>query len=97
VRARFKVPATGGYRESEWSVPYTGEAPALDHAGEAMRLAATASAFSEWLINSPYAGEVSPDRLLNIFQGVPEVFGADPRPRKLEWMIREAGRIAGSE
>lgn len=96
VRARFKVPATGEYKESQWTVPYTGEAVALDNASEAMRLAASASAFSEWLLSSPYAGEVTTDRLLSLLRGVPEVFGADSRPRKLGWMIREAGRIAGN-
>ena len=61
----------------------------------AMRLAATASAFSEWLVSSPYATEVTPDRLLGYLRGVPEVYGADPRPKKLEWMIRQAKSLAG--
>ena len=60
-----------------------------------MRLAATASAFSEWLVVSPYAGEVTPDALLGYLSGVPEVFGADARPKKLEWMIRQAKSIGG--
>ena len=47
-----------------------------------MRLAATASAFSEWLASSPYAGEVTPDRLLGYLSGVPEVYGADARPEE---------------
>ena len=37
-----------------------------------MRLAATASAFSEWLVSSPYAAETTPDRLLGYLAGVPE-------------------------
>jgi hypothetical protein len=61
-----------------------------------MRLAATAAAFSEWLAASPYAGEVTPDRLLGYLTGVPEVYGADPRPKQLEWMIRQAASIAGT-
>jgi hypothetical protein len=28
---------------------------------------------------------------------VPEVYGADARPKKLEWMIRQAKSIAGGE
>jgi hypothetical protein len=60
-----------------------------------MRLAGAASAFSEWLVSSPYAGEVSPDSLLNYLRGVPEIWGADARPKKLEWMIRQAKSIAG--
>jgi Mg-chelatase subunit ChlD len=96
VRARFKIPATGHYREYEWPVAYTGEVPSLENASATMRLAACASAFSEWLAASPYAGEVTPQQLLQLLVGVPEAFGPDSRPRKLEGMIREAGRIAGN-
>ena len=95
VRVRFKVPGTTDYREHEWTVPFTGPAVALDKASPAMRLAATASGFSEWLVSSPFAAEVAPDALLNQMRGVPEVFGADARPKKLEWMIRQAKSVAG--
>ena len=71
-------------------VPLTGTAPALERASAAMRLAATASAFSEWLAASPYAQEVTLDALLKELRGVPEIYGADDRPRQLETMIREA-------
>ncbi len=54
-----------------------------------------ASAFSEWLVASPFAAEVTPDRLLGYLSGVPEICGADARPKKLEWMIRQAKSIAG--
>jgi Mg-chelatase subunit ChlD len=95
VRVRFKVPGTSDYREHEWAVPYTANAVPLEQATPAMRLAATASAFSEWLSSSPYAAEVTPDRLLSYLSGVPEVYGADARPKKLEWMIRQAKSLAG--
>jgi Mg-chelatase subunit ChlD len=95
VRVRYKVPGTTDYHEHEWPVPYTGNAVALEQASPAMRLAATASALSEWLVSSPYAGDVSPDRLLGYLSNVPEVYGADARPKKLEWMIRQAKSIAG--
>ncbi len=95
VRVRYKVPGTTDYREQEWPVPYTGNAEALEQASPALRLAATASAFSEWLVSSPYAAEVTPDRLLGYLSGVPEVYGADARPKKLEWMLRQAKSIAG--
>jgi len=97
VRVRFKIPGTSDYREHEWIVPFNGNAVALEQASPAMRLAATASAFSEWLASSPYATEVTPDTLLSYLGGVPEVYGADGRPKKLEWMIRQAKSIAGSE
>lgn len=95
VRVRYKVPATGEYREQAWDVAYTGSAVALDQASPAMRLATTASAFSEWLATSPFAAEVSTDQLLRYLNGVPKIYGADTRPAKLEWMIRQAKSISG--
>jgi Mg-chelatase subunit ChlD/tetratricopeptide (TPR) repeat protein len=95
VRVRYKVPGTTDFHEHEWSVPYNGNASSLEAANPAMRLAATASAFAEWLVASPFAQEVTPDRLLGYLKGVPETCGADPRPKKLEWMIRQAKSLAG--
>jgi hypothetical protein len=95
VRVRFKVPGTSDYREHEWTVPYNNAAVPLDQASNSLRLAGTASAFAEWLVASPYAAEVTPDRLLGLINGVPAACGADPRPKKLEWMIRQAKSISG--
>jgi Mg-chelatase subunit ChlD len=95
VHVRFRVPGTSDYQEHEWTVPYTGTAVALDQASSAMRLAATAAAFSEWLAASPYAADVTPDRLLVYLSGVPQTYGADARPARLEWMIRQAKSISG--
>jgi Mg-chelatase subunit ChlD len=95
VRARFKVPGTSDYREHEWTIPFSPNVPALEEASPTMRLAATASAFSEWLAGSPYASEITSDKLLGIINGVPQTFSSDPRPQKLEWMIRQAKSISG--
>lgn len=95
VRVRFKFPGTMVYREHEWAVPYNGSSVSLEQASPAMRLAASASAFSEWLVASPFAAEVTPDALLGYLSGVPEIYGADARPKKLEWMIRQAKSIEG--
>jgi Mg-chelatase subunit ChlD len=95
VRVRFRLPGTSDYQEHAWDVPYTGTAVTLDQASPAMRLAATAAAFSEWLASNPYAGEVTPDQLLAYVRGVPEIYGADAVPKKLEWMIRQAKSISG--
>ena len=95
VRVRYKIPGTTDYREQAWDVPYTGSALALEQSSPAMRLAASASAFAEWLVASPFAGEITPDRVLGYLSGVPEVFGADSRPKKLEWMIRQAKSLEG--
>ncbi len=90
VRVRYKVPGTSDYREQEWAVGYQANVPSLEFASAAMRLAATAGAFSEWLAVSPYAAEVNPDRLLQLVRDVPALYGTDPRPQRLEWMIRQA-------
>ena len=59
------------------------------------QIVATASAFSEWLASSPFAQEVTPDELLKSLSGVPQIYGADARPKKLEWMIRQAKSLSG--
>jgi Mg-chelatase subunit ChlD len=95
VRVRYKTPATGQIHEQEWPVPYTGNSVALEQASPTLRLLATAGAFGEWLTSSPYAAEVTPDRLLGYLQGVTDIYQTDPRPRKLEWMIRQAQSLTG--
>lgn len=95
VRVRYREPQTGIFHEQAWPVPYNGTAPRLDQAAPSLRLATTASAFSEWLASSPFAGEVTPDALLPYMQGVPAAFDPDPRPSQLEWMIRQAKSVFG--
>ncbi|HTB85462.1 MAG TPA: von Willebrand factor type A domain-containing protein [Candidatus Sulfotelmatobacter sp.] len=95
VRVRYRVPGTQDYQEKSWLVDYNGTAPALEQASPAMRLTATAGAFSEWLATSPFAQEVTLDELQKILTGVPQVYGADERPKKLETMLREARSISG--
>lgn len=93
-RVRFREPATGRYHEQEWTLPWSGAAPEAVVASPAMRLALTAALFGEWLAQSPYAAEVSPDALLRLHEGVPGAF-ADPRPRQLEQMLQQARALAG--
>jgi hypothetical protein len=95
VRVRYRVPGTADYREHEWIVSYQSNTPSLEQASPALRLAGTAAAFSEMLAANPYAGDVTSDRLLSLLDGVPAIYGADPRPQKLEWMIRQARSLGG--
>jgi Mg-chelatase subunit ChlD len=95
VRVRFKVPGTGDYREHEWPLNYDGTARPLEQSGPALRLAASASAFSEWLVSSPHAAEVTPDRLLGLLNGVTDTYAADPRPKQFEQMLRQAKSVSG--
>jgi Mg-chelatase subunit ChlD/tetratricopeptide (TPR) repeat protein len=95
VHVRYRTPGTSDYYEHAWDVPYTGASPSLDQAGPAIRLAASASAFSEWLAGSPYAGEVNPSQLLGYVRDLPELYGPDHRPAELVQMLQEATSIAG--
>ena len=95
VRARYRIPGTADYREHEWEVPFTGNAAPLEQGSPAIRLAATAAAFSEWLAASPFAGDVTANRLLGYLRGVPDIYGPDGRPKRLEWMIRQAQSLEG--
>ena len=95
VRVRYRVPKTGQYHEHEWALDHTGNASTLETASPALRLAATAALFGERLSESPFAGGANSDRLLALLDGVPEAFEPDPRPRKLEWMLRQAKSVSG--
>lgn len=95
VRVRYKVPGTSEYHEQEWEVPFTGSSVPLEQASPALRLAVASAAFAEWLVPSPYAAEVTSDRLLACLSGVPDLYGQDPRPKRLEWMIRQAKALVG--
>lgn len=93
-RVRWRVPATGQFHEQAWTLAWQGSAPEAPAASPAMRLALTAALFGEWLAQSPYAGEVSPDRLLPLLEGVPEAW-ADPRVLRLQQMLEQARALAG--
>jgi len=95
ARVRHKVPATGAYVEREWTLSYQPKAPALDQAGPALRLAAVAGAFGEWLARNPYAGEVNLRALPNYLQGVGEFYSPDPRPKQLAMMVQQAIAVVG--
>jgi Mg-chelatase subunit ChlD len=95
VRVRFKIPGTTDYREHEWTLAYDGTSKAFEQAAPSLRLAGTAAAFSEWLVASPFAAEVGTGRLLGYLNGVAEAYPGDPRPKKLEAMLRQAGSLAG--
>lgn len=95
VRVRFKSPGTADHREQAWDVPYEGSAPSMAQSPPAVRLAAAAANFAEWLAQSPHAAEVTPDRLLPLLVGLPESFPGDPRPARLESMIRQARSLTG--
>jgi hypothetical protein len=95
VRVRFRDPASGLYSEQEWTVPYEGPALPLEQSSPALCLATAAAAFGEMLSASPYASEVSNDRLIALLNGVPENFSPDPRPEHLLNMVRQAQSILG--
>lgn len=95
VRVRYRVPGTQDNYERSWLVDYDGGAPGLAQSSPSMRLAVSAAEISEWMADSPFAQEVTPDELLNYLSGVPEYYGTDERPKQLETMIREVKSVSG--
>jgi secreted protein with Ig-like and vWFA domain len=95
VHVRHRDPGTGLFQEHEWRIPYDGPAPLLERAPATLRLATTAAAFSDWLSGLPYAAEATPDRLLQLIQGLPSEAGPDRRPQELETMIQQARSLVG--
>lgn len=94
-RVRYRDPATDRYHELAWTLAYLGPAPEIAAARPAMRLAVVAALFGEWLAQSPFAGDVTPERLLPLLADVPEVFAPDPRPSQLVVMLEQAQALAG--
>lgn len=94
VRVRYKVPGTEFVHEHEWAIPYDGASVNLQEAPPAMRLAASAAAFSEWLAGSPWAAEATPDRILQLLQGVSDTYRPDHRPAQFASMVQQAQRVA---
>ncbi|MCB1126291.1 MAG: von Willebrand factor type A domain-containing protein, partial [Verrucomicrobiae bacterium] len=95
LRVRYRVPATGQYEEHEWLLDYSGPAPRLEEAGPALRLATVAASFAEWLNRSPFAGEVTLDRLQALLRDIPATYPRDPRPQRLADMLQQARSLSG--
>ena len=97
VRVRYRIPETGRYEEQEYVMSARTPPPKIGEASPSIRLAVAAASFAEWLARSPYAGEVTPRKLLDLMRGLPELYKPDPRPALLEQMIRRAAALAGME
>ena len=96
VRVRYKVPFTREYTEMEWSLAYESAASPLEQASPALRLGSVAATFAEWLAQNPYAQGVQLADLQGLISGIPSIYGTDPRPRQLEWMIGKARLLTGN-
>jgi Mg-chelatase subunit ChlD len=94
VRIRFHRPGSSRVEEHAWTVPYAGQAVALDRSSPALRLSVTAAGLAELLAASPYAAGLSPDHLLGALQGVPDAFAPDPRPRLLQQLLEQTRAIS---
>jgi Mg-chelatase subunit ChlD len=95
VRVRFREPHTNQYHEKEWTVPYRSSIPETDESSPSMKLAMTSSLFAEWLNGNPHAGSISIGDLKRLLNGVPEIYGNDPRPQTLDRMLEQARQISG--
>ena len=90
VHVRYREPATGQFRETSWALPYRKDTPALEQAPPAMKLAATAATFAEWLGRTPYAGDVELHKLQQWLTGLEKEFPAHSPVRELQQMVRIA-------
>ncbi|MCX8155316.1 MAG: von Willebrand factor type A domain-containing protein [Verrucomicrobiae bacterium] len=97
VRVRYRVPQTGEYEEREWVLPYQPQPPSLEQASPAMRLAAAAALFGEYLSRNPYAGEIQLKRLAALAGSTVKAFEPDPRPQQLLTMLQQALRLEGMQ
>ena len=96
VRVRYKVPFTSEYTEMEWSLAYESAATPLAQASPAIRLGSVAATFAEWLAKNPHAQGVQLSDLQGLISGIPSIYGTDPRPGQLEWMISKARILTGN-
>lgn len=96
ARVRFHAPGSDRFVEQEWEIPYDRKAVALEQASDTLRLATVAGAFAEWLGRSPFAEQVTLDRLLSLANDLPARFQPDPRPRQLQQMLQQARSLSGS-
>ena len=90
VHIRYRQPATGNYKETSWPLPHRPNPPALDKASSAMRVAASAATFAEWLARSPYAGDIDLMKLQQYLAGLQSEFPAHSPVQSLLQMIRAA-------
>ena len=90
VHVRYREPATGKYKETSWPLPHRSNPPSLDQASSAMRLAASAATFAEWLARSPYAGDVDLMKLQQYLAGLQTEFPSHSPVQSLLQMIRAA-------
>jgi len=95
ARARYRDPGTDNYHELTWTIQYQGLPPAFDRTTPALRLAAVAAYFAEYLQESPFATEASPQKLLDLLHGVPEAFAPDQRPAGLAGALQAAITLGG--
>jgi hypothetical protein len=90
------VPFTSEYTEMEWSLAYESAATPLAQASPAIRLGSVAATFAELLAENPHAKGVQLADLQGLISGIPSIYGTDPRPGQLEWMISKARILTGN-
>ncbi|HVU37808.1 MAG TPA: von Willebrand factor type A domain-containing protein, partial [Opitutales bacterium] len=96
ARVRYRDPGTNNYHELSWTIPYNGLPPAFDQAPPALRLAAVAGYFAEYLQQSPYAAGTNPRALLTLLGDTPKAFAPDAKPAGLADLLTTAASLAGN-
>jgi hypothetical protein len=90
VRVRYRNPSTGQYEMKSRTLVASTQAPQLENASPAMKLAFSTAAFAEKLASNPYAADVD---LAYLEQRAQEAQNAFPRSRN-PYIFREMVRLA---
>lgn len=90
VRVRYRNPSSGQYEMKSRTLVASTQAPQLENASPAMKLAFSTAAFAEKLASNPYAADVD---LAYLEQRAQEAHDAFPRSRN-PYIFREMVRLA---
>ncbi len=95
VSVRFLDLATGQMIENRWPIPYEADAPRLDQAAPALRLASSAALFAAKLRSDRLGETIELKTLADLVSSLPERVRKATRVEQLQQMIQQARQISG--
>ncbi|MCA9160429.1 MAG: hypothetical protein KDA72_18990, partial [Planctomycetales bacterium] len=94
VSVRFRDLATGQMVENRWPIPYEADAPRLDQAAPALRLATSAALLAAKLRGDPLGETVELKTLSDLIVSLPERVRKVARVEQLQQMIQQARQVS---
>ncbi|MCC7337118.1 MAG: von Willebrand factor type A domain-containing protein [Pirellulaceae bacterium] len=94
VSVRFRDLATGQMVENRWPIPYEADAPRVDQAAPALRLATAAALLAAKLRGDPLGDTVELKTLSDLIASLPERLRKATRVEQLQQMIQQARQIS---